>query len=124
MKFYSIPLLASICILFLVLRKDKTLQKNQKTSIFLLLAIGGMGFVYSIYMIFQKNITPFISVFLFVAVHYQFSVSCFVNLQEKEHLFTQKVAYAILVVFWISLVVCFFMEATEIQRFLDSTSKG
>lgn len=121
MKFYSIPLMISICILLLVLRKDKTLQRNQKTSIFLLLAIGGIGFVYSISMMFQKNITSLISVFLFGAFFFQFSVSCFVKLQEKENLFSPKLAYAILMAFWISLVVSFLMEATVIQRFLENT---
>lgn len=120
MKFYSIPLLASICILLLVLKRHKTLEKNQKISISVILTIGCIGLIYAVVMLFQKEIMP-ISVFLFVALIFQYSVHCFANLQEKENLFTPKVAYAILMAFWISLVVSFLMEATVIQRFLENT---
>ncbi|WP_304509364.1 hypothetical protein [Anaerotignum sp.] len=120
MKFYIIPLFISICILLLVLMRHKALQKHEKVSISVVLTIGCIGLIYAVFTLFQKEIMP-ISVFLFVAPIFQYSVHCFANLQEKENLFTPKVAYAILMAFWISLVVSFLMEATVIQGFLENT---
>lgn len=120
MRYYIAPFVLCLCIVLFIFKRSSAIEKGQKISMVLLIAMLCMGVVWAVISMIQPMETLIFSRFLVAAMLCQNSAYYFVKLQEKEKLLSQRQAYATLMVLWMSLVLSFLLEAGELQRVLEA----